>query len=256
MFDHALSLPPTFWPLAVAAILLVGMSKAGFGGTATNLGVPLMAIVVSPPFAAAVMLPILLVLDAIGLFVFHGKADGPNLRIILPGAIVGIVLGWLTFDYIDARWIRVLIGMEAVVFACGRLLELRESHIPAKPTPRSTGRGIFWGAASGFTSFVSHAGGPPIMHYLMPQNLDKVQLVGTTALFFAIVNFLKIFPYAHLGLLDFSNLEVSLLLLPVVPAGYFIGYRLMHAMDMRQFNLITAGMLLLAGFKLIWDGLA
>ena len=88
MFSHALTLPPTFWLIAVAAIILVGMSKAGFGGTATNLGVPLMAIVVAPPFAAAVMLPILLVLDAIGLFVFRCKADGPNLRIILPGAII------------------------------------------------------------------------------------------------------------------------------------------------------------------------
>lgn len=256
MFSHALTLPPAFWLLAVAAVILVGMSKAGFGGTATNLGVPLMAIVVPPPFAAAVMLPILLVLDAIGLFVFRGKADGPNLRIIVPGAIIGIVLGWFTFDYIDPRWIRVLIGIEAVVFAFGRLMELRESQTPAKGSQRTVGRGIFWGAASGFTSFVSHAGGPPIMHYLMPQNLDKVQLVGTTVLFFAVVNFLKIFPYAHLGLLDLSNLEVSVLLLPVVPVGYFIGYRLMQAIDMRQFNLITAGMLLLAGFKLIWDGVA
>jgi uncharacterized membrane protein YfcA len=236
MFSHALTLPPTFWLIAVAAIILVGMSKAGFGGTATNLGVPLMAIVVAPPFAAAVMLPILLVLDAIGLFVFRGKADGPNLRIILPGAIIGIALGWLTFDYIDPRWIRVLIGIEAVVFAIDRMLELRGGMAPVAATSPTVRRGIFWGALSGFTSFVSHA--------------------GATALFFAVVNFLKLFPYAHLGLLDLSNLEVSVLLLPAVPVGYFIGYRLMHAIDMRQFNLITAGMLLLAGFKLIWDGVA
>jgi uncharacterized membrane protein YfcA len=97
MFDHAATLPPAFWLLAVAATLLVGMSKAGFGGAAGSLGVPLMALVVAPPFAAAVMLPILLALDAIGLVVFRGRADAANLRIILPGAMLGIALGWLTF---------------------------------------------------------------------------------------------------------------------------------------------------------------
>lgn len=252
MFDHALALPPAFFALAICGVLLTGMSKAGFGGAAGSLSVPLMALAVPAPFAAAVMLPILLTMDAIGLVVFRGKADWTNLRIVLPGAALGIVLGWLTFGHVDPRWIKALIGAEAVLFALDRFRAARQATVPSAPT---LGKGLFWGAMSGFTSFVSHAGGPPIMQYLMPQNLDKIRLVGTTVIFFSAVNFSKLLPYGQLGLLDLSNLGVSLLLLPVVPVGYFIGYRLMHALDQRQFNLFTAWMLLLTGLKLLWDGL-
>ena len=255
MFDHAATLPLAFWLLAVAATLLVGMSKAGFGGAAGSLGVPLMALVVAPPFAAAVMLPILLALDAIGLVVFRGRSDAANLRIILPGAMIGIALGWLTFGHVDARWIRLLIGIEALTFAFDRFHAARSSANAIWSAPALT-PGIFWSALSGFTSFVSHAGGPPIMQYLMPQNMDKMRLVGTTVIFFSVVNFAKLGPYAQLGLLDLSNLGVSLLLAPAIPLGYFAGYRLLHAVDMRGFNLVTAWTLLAAGTKLVYDGLA
>ena len=255
MFDHAATLPLAFWLLAVAATLLVGMSKAGFGGAAGSLGVPLMALVVAPPFAAAVMLPILLALDAIGLVVFRGRGDSANLRIILPGAMIGIALGWLTFGHVDARWIRLLIGIEALAFAFDRFRAARSSANSAWSAP-ALAPGLFWSALSGFTSFVSHAGGPPIMQYLMPQNMDKMRLVGTTVIFFSVVNFLKLGPYAQLGLLDLSNLGVSLLLAPAIPIGYFAGYRLLHAVDMRGFNLVTAWTLLAAGTKLVFDGLA
>jgi hypothetical protein len=254
MFEHAATLPLAFWLLAVAATVLVGMSKAGFGGAAGSLGVPLMALVVAPPFAAAVMLPILLALDAIGLVVFRGRSDAANLRIILPGAMIGIALGWLTFGQVDARWIRLLIGIEALAFAFDRFRAARSTASIVWSAPKLAS-GVFWSALSGFTSFVSHAGGPPIMQYLMPQNMDKMRLVGTTVIFFSVVNFSKLGPYAQLGLLDLSNLGVSLLLAPAIPLGYFAGYRLLHAVDMRGFNLVTAWTLLAAGTKLVFDGL-
>ena len=255
MFDHAATLPPLFWLLAVLATLLVGMSKAGFGGAAGSLGVPLMALVVAPPFAAAVMLPILLTIDAIGLVVFRGRGDRANLRIILPGAMIGIGIGWLTFGHVEARWIRLLIGIEALLFAIDRFRDARAAAV-AVPLPPTFGPGLFWSAISGFTSFVSHAGGPPIMQYLMPQNMDKLRLVGTTVIFFSVVNFSKLLPYGQLGLLDLANLGVSLLLAPAIPFGYWLGYRLLHAVDMRGFNRVTAWTLLAAGTKLVWDGLA
>jgi uncharacterized membrane protein YfcA len=258
MFDQAASLPPAFWLLAITATVLLGLAKAGFPGTVTNLGVPLIAIVVAPPFAAAVLLPILLAIDAIGLVVFRGRYDARSLKLLLPGALLGMALGWLLFDWVDPRWIRVLIGVEAVVFALDRLRVARRERAgraaPAPPLP-SASRGLWWGGLSGFTSFISHAGGPPLMHFLLPQRLDKMQLVGTTVVYFAAVNFGKLVPYAQLGLLDLSNVAVSLLLLPAVPVGYFIGYRLLRAVDMRQFNLITAWLLLVTGVKLIYDGL-
>lgn len=255
MFDHAATLPLAFWLLAVIATLLFGMSKAGFGGAAGSLGVPLMALAVPAPFAAAVMLPILLAIDLIGLVVFRGKADTANLRIILPGAMLGVALGWLTFSHVDARWIKLLIGIEAIAFALDRFRAARNAAI-AVPSAPTFLPGIFWSGVAGFTSFISHAGGPPIMQYLMPQNMDKMRLVGTTVIFFTAVNFAKLGPYAQLGLVDLSNLAVSLLLAPAIPVGYFVGYRLLQAVDMRGFNLVTAWTLLAAGTKLVFDGLA
>jgi len=254
MFDHAASLPAAFWLLGTASTLLFGMSKAGFGAAAGSLAVPLMALAVSPVFAAAVMLPILLLIDLIGLLVFRGRFDAANLRIILPGAMVGIALGWITFGLVDTRWIKLLIGIEAVAFALDRFRAARHvaSAVPSTPT---LGRGLFWSGISGFTSFVSHAGGPPILQYLMPQNMDKMRLVGTTVVFFTVVNFAKLGPYAQLGLVDLSNLGVSLLLAPAIPVGYYAGYRLLQAVDMRGFNLVTAWTLLAAGAKLVYDGL-
>ena len=134
-------------------------------------------------------------------------------------------------------------------------LRPRSSGIAVASAP-TLGPGIFWSALSGFTSFVSHAGGPPIMQYLMPQNMDKMRLVGTTVIFFTVVNFAKLGPYAQLGLVDLSFLAVSLLLAPVIPVGYYVGYRLLQAVDMRGFNLVTAWTLLAAGTKLIHDGIA
>lgn len=255
MFDHAATLPLAFWLLAVIATLLFGMSKAGFGGAAGSLGVPLMALAVPAPFAAAVMLPILLAIDLIGLVVFRGKADTANLRIILPGAMLGVALGWLTFSHVDARWIKLLIGIEAIAFALDRFRAARSAAI-AVPSAPTFLPGILWSGVAGFTSFISHAGGPPIMQYLMPQNMDKMRLVGTTVIFFTAVNFAKLGPYAQLGLVDLSNLAVSLLLAPAIPVGYFVGYRLLQAVDMRGFNLVTAWTLLAAGTKLVFDGLA
>ena len=255
MFDHAATLPLAFWLLAVIATLLFGMSKAGFGGAAGSLGVPLMALAVPAPFAAAVMLPILLAIDLIGLVVFRGKADTANLRIILPGAMLGVALGWLTFSHVDARWIKLLIGIEAIAFALDRFRAARSAAI-AVPSAPTFLPGILWSGVAGFTSFISHAGGPPIMQYLMPQNMDKMRLVGTTVIFFTAVNFAKLGPYAQLGLVDLSNLAISLLLAPAIPVGYFVGYRLLQAVDMRGFNLVTAWTLLAAGTKLVFDGLA
>jgi len=240
---------PHFYIAAVAGVLLTGISKSGFGGIG-GLAVPLMALTIPPPQAAAIMLPILLVMDAMGLVVFRSQFDRANLRIILPGAIIGITLGWLTFSLIDPRWIRGIIGLEAILFALDRF---RNSAAVTAPQPASTPQGWFWGTIAGFTSFVSHAGGPPIMQFLLPQGMDKMRLVGTVTVFFAVVNFVKLAPYAALGLLDLRNLATAAMLLPVVPVGYWLGIRLLRGMDQRRFDRVLTWLMLLTGVKLLWD---
>ncbi|MBU0750780.1 MAG: sulfite exporter TauE/SafE family protein [Gammaproteobacteria bacterium] len=243
---------PWFYVAAVFGVLIAGISKAGFGGATGGLSVGLMALVVAPPQAAAVMLPILLVMDAIGLAVFRGKFDAAHLRVLLPAAVVGIVIGTLTFGWIDARWIRGIIGVEAILFALDRFRRADPARQPLAPSWR---RGSFWGAVSGFTSFISHAGGPPLMQYLLPLQLDRVRMVGTTVAYFSVVNFTKLIPYGWLGLLDLGNLKTAALLLPVVPIGYWVGLKLLHGLNQRAFAATLNWLLLLVGIKLLWDSI-
>ena len=244
---------PVFIVVAVLAVLLIGVSKSGFGGAMGSLSVPLLSLLIATPRAAAIMLPIMLVLDAIGLVVFRGQSDQANLRIIIPGGMIGIVLGALTFHLVDSRWIKAMIGIEALLFGVDRLRRVSadggESHAPA------VAKGLFWSSVSGFTSFISHAGGPPILQYLLPQGMDRVRLVGTTAIYFAVINFSKLLPYGVLGLLDVSNAAIALALLPVAPVGYWLGLKLLKRLPPARFNLAIAVAMLLTGLKLVIDSL-
>lgn len=244
---------PAFLAIAIVAVLLSGLSKSGFGGAMGGLSVPLMSLLITTPQAAAIMLPILLVMDALGLLVFRGKSDPVNLRIIIPGAMLGILLGALTFHLVDPRWIKGIIGIEAFLFGVDRL---RAARADSKPRPPGVARGLFWSSISGFTSFISHAGGPPILQYLLPQGMERVRMVGTTVIYFSVVNFAKLVPYGVLGLLDLSNLTTALLLLPVAPVGYWIGLKLLKGLPQAPFNMAIAIAMLLTGLKLVADAVS
>ncbi len=244
---------PWFYVAAIPAVLFTGISKAGFGGImGGGLAVALMANVVAPPQAVAIMLPILLVMDAVGLAVFRGRYDSKNLRRILPGALLGLVIGTVTFSFVDARWVRLLVGVESVIFA---LDLLRRGGTRHKSSEATVGKGWFWSTVSGFTSFTSHSGGPPIMQYLLPQGLEHKLLVGTMVVYFSIVNFAKTVPYYWLGLIDTTNLGTSAALLPAVPLGYWVGLKLLHSLDTSKFNRVMTWLLLLTGIKLIFDAI-
>ena len=248
----SLILDPAFLALAVVAVLLAGISKSGFGGAMGGLSVPLMSLLIATPQAAAIMLPILLVMDAFGLLVFRGQGDAANLRIIIPGALLGILFGALTFHLVDPRWIKGVIGIEAALFGLDRL---RNVSVGQQTRPPELARGLFWSSISGFTSFISHAGGPPILQYLLPQGMDRVRMVGTTVIYFSVVNFAKLVPFAFLGLLDVSNLQTAGLLLPAAGAGYWLGLKLLKGLPQAPFNLAIAIAMLATGLKLIADAL-
>ena len=242
---------PAFLAVAVLAVVLIGVSKSGFGGAMGSLSVPLMSLQVAAPQAVAIMLPILLVLDVTGLAVFRGKGDRANLRILIPGGLIGIVLGALTFHFVDARWIKGMIGVEALLFGVDRLRQVRSDSAECRAP--AVAKGLFWSSISGFTSFISHAGGPPILQYLLPQGMDRVRMVGTTTIYFAVINFAKLLPYGVLGLLDTSNAATSLALLPAAPVGYWLGLKLLKHLPRAPFNLVIAVAMLLTGLKLLAD---
>jgi uncharacterized membrane protein YfcA len=245
-------LDPLFYLVAVPAVLLSGVSKGGFGSAVGGLGVPLMALVVSPPQAAAILLPVLCLMDLVGFRVYYRKWDAPNLRIMVPGALVGIAVGAVTFGVFSEDSIRILLGAIAVLFTLNNWLGLARGRGPGG---RSALKGSFWSGVSGFTSFVAHAGGPPVMVYMLPQRMDKVTFVATVNLFFMIVNAVKLVPYAWLGQLSSANLLTSLFLSPLAPAGVWLGLWLQSRVNHELFYRLTESCLLLTGLQLICQGM-
>jgi len=243
---------PWFYAAAIPAILLVGISKGGFGSGAGMFATPLIALTLPIPQAAAILLPILCVMDVAGLWAYRGTYARGVLRVLLAGGVLGVVLGTLTFRYVNEAWIRIILGGMALGFVAQRYL-VRGSVTPAAP---SAPRGIFWSTVSGLTSTIAHAGGPPMSIYLLPLRLDKAVMVGTTVIFFAVINAVKLVPYAWLGLFDARNLSTSAVLAPLAPVGIWVGVKLMRRIPEALFYRICYGILLVVGAKLVWDGVA
>jgi uncharacterized protein len=172
------------------------------------------------------------------------------MKVILVGGVAGVALGALTFRYFDESWMRLLLGAIAIAFIAHRYA--RRLHLA--PSERSTPKGFFWSAFSGLTSTIAHAGGPPLSIYLLPQRLDKAVMVGTTVVFFAVINLVKLVPYTWLGLFDARNLTTSLVLAPLAPVGIGLGVYLMRRVDEALFYRICYGLLLIVGVKLLYDG--
>ncbi len=241
---------PLFYLCAIPAVLIFGMAKGGFGGGIAVVSVPLMTLTISPVTAAAILLPILLVMDAVAIWSFRGRWSILNLKYTLPGALLGILVGTFTFRYLSEDGIRIMIGLIALAFSLDYWLKPSRKH-QRQP---SAWRGNWWGSLAGFSSFGIHAGGPPISIYMLPLQLEKTQLMGTFAAFFAVVNLVKVIPYTWLGQFDQSNLLTSLVLVPLAPVGVRLGYYLLHKVSETFIYQLCYFFLLIVGAKLLWDG--
>lgn len=240
---------PFFYLVAIPAVLIVGISKGGLGGGLGLVAVPLMAMAVPPTTAAAIMLPILCLMDLVGLWKFRGRGDRRSLSILLPAALVGILLGTLSFRYLTDDHIRLIVGTIAISFTLNYYL--RRSSRETRDQSRL--RGSFWGALSGFTSFSVHAGGAPLNIYLLPLRLEKSAYIATTIVFFAAVNYIKLVPYAMLGQFNGSLLLTSASLAVLAPVGVLTGAWLQHRINERLFYHLCYAFLMLAGVKLLYD---
>lgn len=245
-------LSPTFYLLAVIAILIVGISKGGFGGGLGMVAVPLMSLAISPFDAAAILLPMLCIMDIAGLKAYWKRWDRRNLVIIIPGGLVGVAIAALTYRWVDEQMLRLLIGIIAVAFALNYYGQAFRRVRAARPASRS--RGGFWSVVAGFTSFSAHSGGPPISVYLLPQQLDKTLFVGTTVVFFAFINYIKLIPYALLGQFRPEILFNAVLLAPVAVVGVYLGLWLHHRLSERWFYRLCYALLLLTGLRLLQQG--
>lgn len=242
---------PLLW-LLLAASLFIGMSKGGLPGVGM-LGVPLLALVISPVSAAVLLLPIFILSDVVGVWLYRRDYSADNLKVLIPAGVLGVLLGWSTASVVSDRVVSLLIGLLGAGFCLDRWF--RPQNLSAAK-PLSTWKGWGWGTLSGFTSFVSHAGSPPYQIYVLPQRLPKLVFAGTTTILFAVVNLAKVIPYSALYPYSLATLKLSLFLLPVAALGTFLGKFLITHLSEKWFFVGVQTALFVICLKLIWSSIA
>jgi uncharacterized membrane protein YfcA len=242
----------TFWFLAVAAVLLFGISKAGFGTGVGILATPLLTLAIPATDAVAILLPLLIITDFFSVYYYRLHFHRPSISVLLPAAIIGIAAGAFFFGYFkgNQRTLQVSMGILALSFVIFQLLRAlilgaMEASRPKVPA------GILLGALSGFISTLAHAGGPPVAVYLLPQKLPRQLFVGTTVIFFTAVNLVKLIPYQMLGLFRVGNMATILILAPLTYIGVKLGIYLNRRFTDLWFNRVIYTLLFLTGIQLV-----
>ena len=242
------------WVICAIAVMLTGVSKAAFGGALGGVGVPLMAMFLGPRLVVAVMLPILCVMDFFGVKAYWKKWSWDELKLILPGGFLGMVLGAFAMGVFPDAHIKALIGGIALLFTMDRLLHIRQRlRWQQQPGP------VFASVCatiSGVTSTVAHAGGPPILVYLMARPLAKQEFVATTAVFFTVINAGKIVPYFALGFFTRESVQISAMLAIFAPIGVWLGLHVLRLIPEKYFFHLATGLLGVSGIKLLFDAFA
>lgn len=239
-----------FWVAALAAAVFVGAGKGGIP-VVGMLGVPVLALAINPVTAAGLLLPVYVVSDMFGLYAYRREFDGRVLAILLPGAVVGIGVGWATASVVSEAAVTALIGVIGVVFALNLILRPKLDAVPKRA---AVAPGLFWGAMTGFTSFVSHSGAPPYQVYTLPLKMTKTVFAGTSTIAFAVINAVKLIPYWALGQFSAENLHVAVLLMPAAALAVFAGVRLVRVLPEALFFKAVTWALLAISVKLVWDG--
>ena len=242
---------PWFYIVAIPAVALFGLSKGGFAG-ASLPAMPLLAFVMPPLMAAAVALPVLIVQDVVTVYSFRKSFDRRMLQLMLPGAIVGLAIGWATATSISPGQIRFAVGVVGALFCLNAWFGGRITGGGA--SQHNTLGASLWGMISGFTSFIVHAGGAPFSIYALPRQLPKQTLAGTSAIYFAVINVLKIPAYLALGTLTRETLLLSAALLPAAVITNAGGIYLVRAIPQTLFYRILYGLLFALSLKLMVDG--
>jgi uncharacterized membrane protein YfcA len=240
-----------FWVVAVIAAMLTGFGKGGVPIVGA-LTVPILSLVMSPVAAAGLMLPVYVISDWFGLYAYRKDFDRRVLAIACVAMTLGVGLGWATAEMIPESWVTVLVGVISVAFALNQLIR---RTVVAAPRRAEIAPGLFWCTIAGFTSFVSHTGGPPYQVWTLPLGLKKAVFAGTSTIAFAYVNAIKLVPYYFLGQINLASLKTAAILMPVAAVAVFVGVWAVRRLPEKLFFQIVTWALLLIGLQLIWKGL-
>lgn len=241
--------------VGIFAAVFAGISKGGFGSGAAFAGTSILALFVDPGVALGIMLPLLMVIDATSVRAYWRRWSWPDGRMMLLGALPGVAIGAGLYSVADDDVIRLLIGAICLIFV-GWQVAVRSGLVTPGRAVLPSWAGLLAGAVTGFTSFVSHAGGPPAAIYLLSRGLDKTTYQSTTVLIFWVMNIVKFVPYAFLGIFTLQTLTLDLLLAPFAVLGALLGVKAHRIVSERLFFGLTYVLLVVTGTKLIWDALA
>jgi uncharacterized protein len=247
------ALPHDLWFYAVGflATFLMGLGKGAFGGGLAILGIPLLALTMDPIEAAVVTALLVAFMDFFALGSFPRSAwSKPDLVWLIPGLVIGLFVGFLVFELVDKRIVALVIALITLAFTARYFLKSRAAA-PDLPVMPSLALVASFGA--GFTTYVAHAGGPPLAMYLLRRNLDKSAFAATTIVVFTIGNLVKLPGYVYTGLDTPEVFVKALALSPMVPVGVLIGRRLHDSLDRDRLYGLCYGLVGLAGAKLLWD---
>jgi len=251
--------PEYFWFIAILAVLAVSISKAGFGGAMGSYSVPILILVIPPKLALGVLLPLFLITDVWVVYIWKSMLEKRVLLIMCAFGIIGEIVGWLLFDYLNDQILTVLIGLIAIITALNygwrriRHEQQNSVEIVTSVSSRIFQRGAIWCGLSGITSFVSLSGGIPAQVFLMPHALARQAFVGTLSVYFFVINIVKVPFYAEIGIFSEETITVSLWLIFVIPVGVFIGKWLnTHITDLIFYDISHIGLLAM-GSKLLFS---
>jgi uncharacterized protein len=232
---------------ATVSITCLGLSKSGFAGFALA-ATPVLALVMSPIQAAAILLPLMLLQDLISLWAYRRNWDRWNISVLLPAAILGMAIAWLVAAYMSEALVRFAVGLLAITFVLKTWWRAKRQEIDARP---SAARGVFFGGLAGFSSTLAHAAGPPFGIFVLPQKLDKLTFAGTAAVFFTVVNAVKFVPYFALGLFSTENLTTSLMLAPLAVVTNLFGIWLLRRVPTDHFYKLAHVLVFLVSIELV-----
>ena len=240
-----------FWGLALLTSFLVGAAKGGLPLVGL-LSVPLLSLIMPAGTAAGLLLPIYIISDIYGLWIYRHEFDKRNIAILIPAGIIGIVIGWATAHSTNEDVVKLFVGLIGLVY-CIDAITKAWRVVPSKPA--DVPRGLAWGTVAGFTSFVSHAGGPPFNMFVLPQKLPKMIYAGTSTIVFAAINLMKLPPYIALGQVNLGSLETVAWLTPMSLFGAWAGYKVTKVVPEKLFFRLVEIALLLLSILLITESL-
>jgi uncharacterized membrane protein YfcA len=245
MFDN----PPLFYVVTGFVAFLVGVAKGGLGGTLGALAVPIMTLVMPADRVIGLVLPILMFADVFAVGLHWGRWDRRLIILLIPGAVIGVTVGTLFITNAPTETLQKALGIIILLFAVYKLFERR--ILGSLEYVSRNWHGLLAGTVTGFSSALAHTGGPPVSIYLLMQDVMPSIFVATSALFFLILNWIKVPYYLYARLFDLNRLLGITWLMPLVPAGVWIGRWAADRVDKLTFERIIVGLLVVAAILLI-----